>query len=64
MQIFFAYSKIYYYLCKPKEKHNAGNETKTHTTLCFTLFDVEVVQSAELRQQIATKITQMHDLYK
>jgi predicted DNA-binding transcriptional regulator YafY len=26
--------------------------------------DVEVLQPAELRQQIATKIAKMHDLYK
>ena len=30
----------------------------------LSLFDVEVLQPAELRQQIATKIAKMHDLYK
>ena len=31
----FAYLRKKLYLCKPKEKHNACNQTKTHTTLCF-----------------------------
>ena len=37
---------------------------KENTQLLWFGNDVEVLQPAELRQQIATKIAKMHDLYK
>ncbi len=34
---------------QPKEKHDAGNETKTHTTLCFRpLFEKSIMDNGVL----------------